>query len=144
MSLRGLRRMTMVNIFHNYINAIPNKPWSLRFCSTSLLKTLLEKGKFLVTSNSFFPTVFSSHKENSLPFSWNSKSSSANSFSLEEFKTLSYGNGLSPISHIYIYIYLSDSRNASILRSLQIQKHHCNRSLPPSFGHCVEWDRVVL
>ena len=30
---------------------IPNKPWFLRVCSTSLLKTLLEKEQLLVTSN---------------------------------------------------------------------------------------------
>ena len=37
----------------------PNKPWFLRVCSTSLLKTLREKEKLLVTSNfSFSHTVF--------------------------------------------------------------------------------------
>ena len=39
---------------------IPNKPWFLLvFCSRSLLKTLWEKEKLLVTSNfSFFHSVF--------------------------------------------------------------------------------------
>ena len=32
----------------------PNNPWFLRVCSTSLLKTLWEKEKLLVTSNFFF------------------------------------------------------------------------------------------
>ena len=37
----------------------PNKPWFLRVCSTSVLKTLQEKEKLLVTSNSpFFPQCF--------------------------------------------------------------------------------------
>ena len=40
-------------------NPFPNKPWFLRVCSTSLLKTLWEKEKLLVTSNfSFSHIVF--------------------------------------------------------------------------------------
>ena len=40
-------------------NPFPNRPWFLRVCSTSLLKTLLEKEKLLVTSNfSFSHSVF--------------------------------------------------------------------------------------
>ena len=40
-------------------NPFPNKPWFLRVCSKSLLKTLWEKGKLLVTSNfSFSHSVF--------------------------------------------------------------------------------------
>ena len=40
-------------------NPFPNKPWFLRVCSTSLLKTLWEKEKSLVTSNfSFSHSVF--------------------------------------------------------------------------------------
>ena len=40
-------------------NPFPNKPWFLRVCSTSLLKTLWEKDKLLVTSNfSFSHSVF--------------------------------------------------------------------------------------
>ena len=42
-----------------YINPFPNKPWFLRVCSISLLKTLREKEKLLVTSNfSFSHSVF--------------------------------------------------------------------------------------
>ena len=33
------------------LNPFPNKPWFLHVCSTSLLKTLQEKEKLLVTSN---------------------------------------------------------------------------------------------
>ena len=40
-------------------NPFPNKPWFLRVCSTSLLKTLWEKDKLLVKSNlSFSHSVF--------------------------------------------------------------------------------------
>ena len=68
----------------NLLNPFPNKPWFLRFCSTSLLKTLWEKEKLLLTSNfSFSHTVFYSFKT-FLPFSSNLKLLSANSFSLEE------------------------------------------------------------
>ena len=42
-----------------YINPYPNKPRFLRVCSGSLLKTLWEKKKLLVTSNfSFFQSIF--------------------------------------------------------------------------------------
>ena len=46
--------------FSNHsMNPFPNKPWFLRVCSTSLLKTLWEKEKLLVTSNfSFSHSVF--------------------------------------------------------------------------------------
>ena len=41
------------------VNPFPNKPWFLRVFSTSLLKTLWEKEKLLMTSNfSFSPSVF--------------------------------------------------------------------------------------
>ena len=42
------------------VNPFPNKPfWVLRVCSTSLLKTMLEKEKLLVMSNfSFFHSLF--------------------------------------------------------------------------------------
>ena len=40
-------------------NPFPNKPWFLRVCCTSLLKTLREKEKLLVKSNfSFSRSVF--------------------------------------------------------------------------------------
>ena len=43
------------------INPFPNKPWFLRVCSISLLKTLWEKEKLLVMSNfSFSHSVFQS------------------------------------------------------------------------------------
>ena len=40
-------------------NPFPNKPWFLRVCRTSLLKTLWEKEKLFVTSNfSFSHSIF--------------------------------------------------------------------------------------
>ena len=36
------------------ISPLPNKPWYLGVCSTSLLKTLWEKEKLLVMSNLYF------------------------------------------------------------------------------------------
>ena len=42
-----------------WVNPFPNSPWSLHVCSASLLKTLWEKEKLLVTSNfSFSQSVF--------------------------------------------------------------------------------------
>ena len=38
----------------NMFNPFPKKPWFLRVCGTSLLKTLWEKEKLLVTSNFSF------------------------------------------------------------------------------------------
>ena len=41
------------------LNPFPNKPWFLRVCKTSLLETLREKEKLLVTSNfSFSNSIF--------------------------------------------------------------------------------------
>ena len=37
-----------------FFNPFPNKPWFLRVCSRSLLKTLWEKEKLLVQSDFFF------------------------------------------------------------------------------------------
>ena len=56
-------------------------PWE-----TSLLKTLWEKEKLLITSNFSYLTVFSTRLDNFLPFSSNLKLSSAKSFNLEEYK----------------------------------------------------------
>ena len=53
----------------NWFNPFPNKPWFLRVCSTSLLKTLWEKEKLLVTSNfSFSHSVFYKFVEHSAIF----------------------------------------------------------------------------
>ena len=68
-----------------HFNPFPHKPWFLRVCRSTLLKTLWE---FL-----FFPMVFSSHLENFLPFSSNLKLTSANSFNLEGSKICCLGKG---------------------------------------------------
>ena len=45
-------------------NPFPNKPWFLRICSTTLLKTLWEKEKLLIMSNfSFSHSVFYPFRE---------------------------------------------------------------------------------
>ena len=47
-----------------FLNPFPNKPWILRVCSISLLKTWWEKKKLLVTSDfSFSHSVFYSFGE---------------------------------------------------------------------------------
>ena len=68
-----------------HLNAFQNNPLFLSACRISLLRTV-RKGK-IVLSEQFLPIqVFSTFWENLQPFSWNSKLSSANSFSLEESK----------------------------------------------------------
>ena len=78
-----------------HFNPFPNKPGFLRICSTGHLKTLREKEKLFKRAISPFPTVFSTHLENFLPFSSNLKLLSANSFSLEEFKICHLGKVMS-------------------------------------------------
>ena len=60
---RGIKRCHWVGkgkiLLETKFNPFPNKPWFLLVCSTSLLKTLWEKEKLLVTSNfSFSHSVF--------------------------------------------------------------------------------------
>ena len=43
-----------LNGYESCFNPFPDKPWFLRVCSTSLLKTLWEKEKLLITSNFCF------------------------------------------------------------------------------------------
>ena len=76
-----------------FLNPFPNKPWFLRVCSISLLKTPWEKEKLLVTSNfSFSHSVFYPFKK-ILPFSSNLKLSSANYLSLGQSKICRLGKG---------------------------------------------------
>ena len=61
MCSKGAFRITCCQscIINNFFNPFPNKSWFLRVCSTSFLKTLWEKEKFLITSKfSFFHSVF--------------------------------------------------------------------------------------
>ena len=57
-------RSILFSVCNNFVlNPFPNKPWFLRDCSTSLLKTLWEKEKLLVTSNfSFSHSIFYPNK----------------------------------------------------------------------------------
>ena len=74
-------------------NPFPNKPWFLRVCSRSLLKTLWEKEKLLEASNFYFShSVFYPFKELSA-ISSNLKLSSASSLSLESSKFGRLGKG---------------------------------------------------
>ena len=76
------------------INPFPNKPWFLRVCCRSLLKTLGEKEKLLVTSNfSFSHSVFYLLEELSAIFI-KSKIVVSQSFEFGRVKNLSFGKGL--------------------------------------------------
>ena len=69
---------------YGLINPFRNKPRFLCVCSISCWKTLWEKEKLLLISNSPFPMVFSTCLENFLPFSSRLKLSSGSSFSLDK------------------------------------------------------------
>ena len=59
----------LVSLSPKTFNSFPNKPLFLRVCSTSLLKTLWEKEKLLLTSNfSFSHSVFYPFEELSTIF----------------------------------------------------------------------------
>ena len=49
--IRKRRKWSAVPIHQAFFNSLPNKPMFLAVCSTSLLKTLWTKEKFLVTRN---------------------------------------------------------------------------------------------
>ena len=79
-------------------NPFPNKPWFLRVCCASLLKTLWEKEKLLVTSNfSFSRSVFYPFGELSVIFI-RFKIVVCKLFQFQRVQNLSFGKGL---SHIY-------------------------------------------
>ena len=48
------KKKNVIKLCKGSLNAFPNNPWFFRVCRTSLLKTLWEKKKLLVTSNFFF------------------------------------------------------------------------------------------
>ena len=81
------------NVFKKLLNSFPNKLWFLCVCSISLLKTLWEKEKSLVTSNFFFSrSVFYPFGEDSaicIKF----EIVVSDSFSLEESKICFFGKG---------------------------------------------------
>ena len=51
---KSLQHHSFAFIHYVSFNPFPNKPWFSRVCSTSLLKTLWEKEKLLIRSNSSF------------------------------------------------------------------------------------------
>ena len=52
-------KVRYIFLITRFVNPFPKKPWFLRVCSTSLLKTLWEKEKLLMLSNfSFSHSVF--------------------------------------------------------------------------------------
>ena len=66
---RVWERINFIMFTHiDLINPVPNKPWVLCVCSTSLLKTLWEKEKLVVTSNFSFSHSVSTLLENILHF----------------------------------------------------------------------------
>ena len=84
----------MTNFADDHFNPFPNKPWFLRVCSTSLIKTL---GKGEIVCNEqflFFSECFLPLFEKFLPISSNLESLSANFFILEESKICHLRKGL--------------------------------------------------
>ena len=74
-------------------NSFPNKPWFLRGCSTSLLKTLWEKEKLIATSNfSFSHSFFYPFRE--LSFLFFKFKIVCKLFQFGRVKNLSFGKGL--------------------------------------------------
>ena len=84
LNLENSKMFVLVNTVVLQVNPCPNKPWFLHVCSTSLLKTLLEKEKLLIMSNFSFSQCFLPVLENYLQFSSNLKLLSANSLNFEE------------------------------------------------------------
>ena len=75
-------------------NPFPNKPWFLRVCSTSLLKTLREKENLLITSNfPFSHSVFYPFGELSTLFI-KSEIVVCKLFKFGRAQNLSFGKGL--------------------------------------------------
>ena len=86
------------------LNPFPNKLWFLCVCSTSLLKTLWEKEKLLVTSNfSFSHHVFYPFRELSAIFI-EFEIVVCSLFQFGRVRNLSFGKGLSYTSWQYIMI----------------------------------------
>ena len=78
-----------------HLNPFPNKPWFLRVCSRSLLKTPWEKEKLFVTSNfSFSHSVFYPSGELSAIFI-KIEIVVCKLFQFGRVKNLSFGKGLS-------------------------------------------------
>ena len=97
-------------------NTFPNKPWLLRVCSRRLLKTLWEKEKLLVTSNSsFFPQCFLPVWITFCHLHQNLELSTANSLSLEGSKICRLGKG--EIIYAIANVHASNLDRSKILSS---------------------------
>ena len=109
-----------VGIASKRVHPFPNKPWFLRVCSTSLLKTLWEKEKLLETSNfSFSHSVFYPYREFFFFFFFIfikfeivtcKICQSANPLNLEESKICRLGKGLT-IFNTVIHNWITFSAN---------------------------------
>ena len=90
--------------FSNCLHPFPHKPWFLPVCCTSLLKTLWEKEKLLVTSNfSFSHSVFYMFGELSAIFV-NLKIVVCQNFEFGRVKNLSFGKGLKQKSTLRVLL----------------------------------------
>ena len=93
--MEKLHHLSHIKISSHAFNPFQNKTWFLHVCSRSSLKTLRQKEKLLLRAISPFPSVFSTCSESFLPFSSNSKMSSANSFSIDQSKIMLFAKRLS-------------------------------------------------
>ena len=92
---KGIQRFLCIKPRFMGLNPFPNKPWFLRACNSSLLKTLREKEKLLVTSNfSFSHSVFYPFGELSAIFI-QFEIVVCKHFDFGRVKDLSFGKGLS-------------------------------------------------
>ena len=93
--------------FRNFpVNLFPNKSWFLRVCSTSILKTMWEKGE-IARDEQFllFPQYFLPFLGNFLSFSSNVKLSSATTFNLEESIICRFGKGSSMLICRLLFVF---------------------------------------
>ena len=113
-------------------NPFPNKPWFMCLqCKT--FENTVGKGEIARNEQiSPFPTLFSTCLKNFLPFSSDLKLSSANSFSLEESKILSFGKGL---TLYHTNPSLKDPKEESSLKSLWENQTHAFSLFPAMFSN---------
>ena len=102
---------------NNAFNPFPNKPWFSRVCSTSLLKTLWEKEKLLVTSNfSFSHSVFYPNGELPAVFI-KTKIVVCKLFQFGKVKNLSFGKELKDRCFVVpLRVTVSEFSNVDILK----------------------------
>ena len=102
------------------VTHFPNKPWFLRVCGTSLLKTLWEKKKLLVVSSFFFcHSVFYPFIELSAIF-FKFRIVACKFFQFGRVQTLSLGKGLYSISVVIerfscVFLYLLCEKGSSYM-----------------------------